>query len=207
MNIFKVLSAIILFNIFSFGVDFSNPAFTTQNVNKMAILNKQLASRYPDIAHKLENIQQELALRKSEDAVYFFVSSSVPISSIEDFIKKASVLNYYYGTKSLIVFQGITDKKYEEKMQELLETLGGYEFSSLFYNNFVRIIDPKIFKTLQITKAPALGFALHSGNSYPSKANMKYLIRGDVSLDDFFLLISKKEKRYEAYSNSLLSSN
>lgn len=207
MRFAKTLFFSLYFGVSLYAIDITSFAQDSLSKNKMRLLTKQLSVRYPDIASRLNDIQKELESKKSVDSVYFFVSSSVPISSIELFIKQASILNYYYGTKSLIVFQGLTDQEYEQKMIELRDTLSNYEFAELFFSNFTRIIDPKIFKTLNLTKVPALGFGVHNGNPYPSKANIKYLARGDISLDDFFSLIIQKDKQYEAYHNSILATN
>jgi len=176
------------------------------NQQQSKIFTKLLKNKYPKLANKLENLQQKSKnITLSKDVVFMFISSSVPISSVKRFILEASILNYYFNTKVTLVFQGFSDIEYEKKLVTLKNDLIQYESSKIFINNLNRVIDPKIYKDLNITKVPVFAYASHNGDFYPSDTTIQYILRGDSSLENLFKFISQEDSKYEEYYNHIIN--
>lgn len=195
---------IVLINIFLVLGLFAND-LDFKSLEKSNILTNQIKHTFPQIASSLENIQSDAVNTNSTDAIYYFISSSVPIESIKTFIQQASILNFNFGTKVLLVFQGFTDLSFEQKLVELREELQSYQSEQIFLKNFTRVIDPNIFIDLNITKVPVLGYGKYKNDPYPSDANFKYIVRGDIKVEEFISLISAKDVYYEAYLHSIVN--
>lgn len=166
---------------------------------------RHLKQYLPSLHNQLELSMKEAnnSNNISKDALYLFASSSVPVNTIKDFILYASLINYYYKTDILIVFQGPTDITWENHMIELSNDLSQYDSKELFLSNFKRKIDPAIFKQYNISSVPAIAYAKHNGNSYPSKSKLMYLARGDIQLIEFFALLQEKDKFFKNHFNLL----
>ena len=196
---------IVLINIFLVLGLYAND-LDFKSLEKSNILTNQIKYTFPKVASNLENILTEVDNSScSTDAIYYFISSSVPIQSIKTFIQQASILNFNFGTKVLLVFQGFTDLSFEQKLVELREELQTYQAEHIFLKNFTRVIDPNIFTDLNITKVPILGYGKYQNDPYPSDANIKYIVRGDIKVEEFISLISTKEVYYEAYLHSIVN--
>lgn len=189
-------------NIFLVLILLSSFAFSNEEVRNKILINA-LKKDNPTLYLKLEEALGQIKSDTSKDVIYLFTSASVPVDVIKEFIFYSSILNHKYKTKVNIVFQGFTSKEFEEKMIALARELEEYEYSDLFIKNFNRQFDPQIFKELNINKVPAIGFASHKGNDYPSDADMLYLARGENKVIDLFKLIYEREGRYEDYYNTL----
>lgn len=177
------------------------------NLSQSKIMVKLLEKKYPELVKKLIRLQLETKhlIGNSNDVVFMFTSGSVPIESIKKFILEGSFLNYHFNTKVVMVFQGLTNRDFESKLFKLRESFGEFDSSEIFLNNFYRVIDPSIFKDLNITKVPVFAYALHSGDSYPSDTKIKYISRGDKPLSNLFKLMVEKEEKYEVYYNHIIN--
>lgn len=161
------------------------------------LVKERLPNLYIQLQEALEAAKNETS---PKDVIYLFASSSVPKNSIRDFILHGSLLNYYFGTKVLIVFQGFTDQEFELRMHEVANELKQYESVELFLSNFIRIFDPYIFKELKITTAPAIGYAYsNNGDTFPTNTDMRFLARGDIPLVEFFEKIQEKDSNFKSH--------
>jgi len=164
-----------------------------------------LKKSHPKMYSKLINAQIKYNKIKPKDTVMMLISNSVPKSSIKNFIVDASILNYYFNTHVSIVLQGITNRDFEDKIQDIKKELSKYEFSKLFIKNINRYYDPFIFKKLNIKKVPILLLGnCNNGNCYPSDVDIRFMLSGDKSINYFFKIISKKDENYENYYNKLI---
>ncbi len=177
------------------------------NLSQSKIMVKLLEKKYPELVEKLTRLQLETKhlIGNSNDVVFMFTSGSVPIESIKKFILEGSFLNYHFNTKVVMVFQGLTNRDFESKLFKLRESFEEFDSSEIFLNNFYRVIDPSIFKDLNITKVPVFGYATHRGDSYPSDTQIKYILRGDKPLSKLFELMAEKEEKYEVYYNHIIN--
>ena len=74
------------------------------------------------------------------------------------------------------------------------------QLKTYIVDNFHLKLDPRFFKTYDIKKAPAMALAIcDSGVPDIKSCKIRYLIRGNVSLEVFFDKISKYEKKYKDY--------
>lgn len=199
-----IISFFCYFNMLAYDFNASK-ILNKVNVNKANPLIHKLEKQYPKLAKKLSKIKKSIEsnIIKSGDVVFMFTSASVPMQSMEKFIIEGSILNYFYNTKVILVFQGITNKKFEEKLFKLRKNFGEFESASFFLTNLNRVIDPSIFKELNITQVPVIAYAKHKGDFYPSNSTIIYLSRGDNSLRMLFERIIQKDESYENYYNSI----
>lgn len=171
-----------------------------------AALKMQLEKAYPNLSKRLKLALQEAVVEQnsSSDVVYMFASNSVPISSMRSFIIEGSILNHFFGTKVHIYTQGFYEKDFLKKLTEIKKELSKYQESKLFLKNFYVGIAPQIFKDLNITQVPVLGYAKHAGKYYPSDSDMRYISRGDRPLSHLLSLMKEEKKEYEDYYNSIV---
>lgn len=183
---------------------FSTLCFSNEDM-KNKFLTNLIKKDSPLFYKQIIDAIGESKKNSSTDAIYLFTSASVPERTLKEFILQSSILNHKYKTRVNIVFQGFTSEDFEKRMVALSQDLKEYEYSELFIKNFNRKFDPKIFKELKIEEVPAIALAIHSGDDYPSDANILYLSRGENEVLDFFKLIYEGEGKYEDYYNTLNS--
>jgi hypothetical protein len=133
--------------------------------------------------------------------LYFF-SESVPRRSTTNVLLDIGILQengININTKQYL--RGPT-KDFKDFVMTWKDFIDKYpvEYKAYITNNFHLKIDPRFFKTYKIIKAPAMALATcDSGTPDIKSCKIKYLIRGNVSLEVFFDKISKYEKKYKEY--------
>jgi len=167
------------------------------------ILINTINNKYPKLKEDLKYIKSvDTSNKKVKDGVYMLISESIPNNILKEFIISASFLNYYFNTYISFVVQGFYSKEFILNIKKISEEFDNFEYGDIFKNNFEVIINPSLFKDLGVNKVPILLFSdIKDNETYPSAKNVKYMIKGDVSLKKFFYLISKDEVKYEKYYN------
>lgn len=143
----------------------------------------------------------ESSLRKNGDIIYCLISDSIDIKYFKNIIFEVTALRINTSTQVAFILQGIYTKDFIKKMEKLNLELEKYEYGDMFKENVNLFISPSLFTKYKIKKVPALMYGEYSGSIYPQNNKISYLVRGEVSLLQFFKLISTKESRFEAYSN------
>ncbi len=176
---------------------------TRTNISKqqeelvLAQLKTKLPNLYKELKEALDLAQSEIS--SSDDAIYFLFSSNVPVNSTREFVLAASLINYYFHTKVYLVLQGFPTKEFRDYYLGLTTSLNEYDSRELFIKNATVIFDPFIFKKLNITSAPAIIYAKHNGDAYPSKSDIQYVARGDILLVKFFEMVQEKDKNFKKH--------
>ena len=170
------------------------------------IMMVKLKNIYPKLYTKVQELKrnnEEIEKTSHNDVVYLFTSSSVPLNVFKKFIIEGSVLNEEYGVKVVLVLQGFNNKKYIEYMRELDDFFDTFKDGEIFKKNILTMYDPFVFKNLNIKQVPVLAIASYKESFYPSKSDIKYVLRGNRTLGYFFDLLKKDDEKYEKYFNSI----
>ena len=173
------------------------------------VLMEMFKKKHPELAAKLDKtiIELKTELCSSHDVVYMFTSNSVSKKAMRDFVLEASLLNYYYGTKVKLVVQGFYTENFTKKLLEIKKELKEYKSGDFFVKNLDLVIDPMVFKELNIKQVPVIAYGTHKGDAYPDQADILFLSRGDTTLLHLFELVKEKDKIYEVYFNILTNSS
>ena len=145
-------------------------------------------------------------LHNSHMFLLYFFTEEVPMNSTANILLGVSALQEN-GIK-------IESKQYltgpPENVEEFMNKWKtfAYDYPFKYQNNIVRNyhlkFDPRFFKVYAVDKAPAMALAFcKSAIPTPKTCRIKYLIRGDTSLFNFFDKISKVEHKYIKFSNIL----
>jgi len=155
---------------------------------------------------KLSYKMQYDALTKSHMFLLYFFTREVPKNSMANILLGVSALQENgLNIESKQYLTGVPDN-IQEYMSNWKTFVYDYPFK--YQNNIVRNFhlkfDPRFFRVYEIQEAPAMALAFcQSAIPTPKTCKIKYLIRGDTSLFDFFDKISKIEPKYKKYVNIL----
>jgi len=140
--------------------------------------------------------------KQNKEFLLYFFSESVPRRSTTNVILDVGILKENgINIKSKQYLRGPT-KDFKTFVMDWKKFIDEYpvEYKAYIINAFHLKIDPRFFTTYNIKRAPAMALATCSAD-IPTIDNCKirYLIRGNVSLEVFFDKISKYEKKYKQY--------
>jgi len=149
---------------------------------------------------------KENAFNKSHMFILYFFTAKVPKNSTANVLLGVSALQQN-GIQ-------IESKQYLTGVPENIESYMkswktfAYEYPFKYQNNIVRNFhlkfDPRFFRVYEVKEAPAMALAYcKSAIPTPKQCSIKYLIRGDTSLFDFFDKISEIEPKYKPFANIL----
>jgi len=149
---------------------------------------------------------------KKYNSLYFFyfASESVPKTSIANFLLDINILRKNgFNVHSRIFFIGPPNdfRNYMISWEDFLEK--DYPYPKAVVNNFALKINPYFFEAYQIKKVPVIAFAICKNSDYISfnDCSIKYLVRGDTSLEYFLFLISQANPKFNKMYRSLLTNN
>lgn len=167
---------------------------------KMSMLKSNDTYLY-EKAIEINKIKENLQNTKKE-TIYCLISESVSLIYLKKIILEATDLQKKTGAKVSFVLQGIYSEKFLRNMGNIaqeIEEMDGYDG---YKNNMSILISPSMFTKFNIKKVPVLMYAENTEGLKWSLDNISYIARGEISLNDFFTLISKKDKHYESFLNS-----
>lgn len=165
-------------------------------------LTKEEAVQLVQMVHN----QKINAFNNSHMFLLYFFTESVPKSSVSNILLGVKVLQdngLNIETKQYLTGPSDNIKDYLESWKTFIY---GYPFKyqNGVVRNFHLKFDPRFFKVYKINKAPAMAIAFcQSAIPTPKTCRIKYLIRGDTSLFNFFDKIGKVEPKYNKYANFL----
>jgi len=140
--------------------------------------------------------------RKDHEFILYFFSKTVPKNATTNVILDVGILRENgidIETKQYL--RGPT-KDFKNFVMNWKNYIDEYpaQLKTYIVNNFHLKLDPRFFKTYDIKKAPAMALAICDSAVPDIKScKIKYLIRGNVSLEVFFDKISNYEKKYKEY--------
>lgn len=157
------------------------------------------------VADAITNIKKIHNNGKREFILYF-TSTSVPDETLFNVLFSVGILqdnginidakHYYTGFPEEF-------KDYMFSMKDKLENKPIQEKSKITQNFHLKI-DPRMFYHFKLEKVPAIALAeCTTENPEVDKCEFKYLIRGDVSLINFFDKISADDSKYQKYYDVL----
>lgn len=189
-----------------FSLLYAGNALNAEDAQQKALLN-MLKKQEPHLYKKAVEIQKRYdeVVSQEGDVVYCLISESVSKEYMKNIVLEAGVLNAYKNTKLYFVLQGFFSQDMVVKYNELVKDIGEYEYADVFKANMELILSPKTFKKYKIKKVPALLYGTYKGAVSINESEINYIARGDISLYDFFKLISTKDASFEDYSNSISS--
>jgi len=143
----------------------------------------------------------------SSDYILYLTSSDVPSEAMVNILLEVGILQKNgVRIKTKQYLRGIPEdfRGYVMEKKEFINALPR-KARKLVLPNFKLKLDPRFFDKFKLESAPAMLFAKCSGRN-PSLENcdIKYLIRGDASLTNFFDKIKDKNNKYNNYYKVLL---
>jgi len=210
----------ILFIVFLF---FNFPLFAQNNINNVidSFKNRYLVKNQLNYVYKyipqyrnfmeekypnIFNLYNYYSSKKKEfPTIFYFTSASVPKQNFYNILLSINKLKETYQIQSAQIFKDIEFKSLSKYLKKITKNRENNTSLDTALNNAMLFrFDPKSFKKLNITKVPVLAFAMCKGDAYPSDCDIKYIIRGDVSLTKFFFLISEIDNNYLSYYQKLI---
>lgn len=185
----------------------STLSLEAQKFNKQAML-QLLKNQDQALFQRAIGVQNSINKLNSQsgDVIYCLVSGSVNKEYLKRVVLEAGILNANFNTKLLFVIQGLFSEEMIQNYNELSKEIGEYKYANVFHNNMELIVSPKLFKKLNVNKVPVLLYGTYNGAVAISNTDMKYVARGDITLGEFFKLISTKEPSFESYTNTISAS-
>ena len=146
--------------------------------------------------------------RNSHMFLLYFYTRAVPKLSVTNILLDLSRLqDAGLSIESKQYFTGIPEniKDYLESMKEYVYALP-FDMQTRIVKNFHLKFDPRFFKVYEVKKAPAMAIAFcKSAMPDPKTCKVKYMIRGDTSLYEFFDNIAAVDPSYKKYRDILKS--
>jgi len=127
--------------------------------------------------------------KEREPTLFFFTSTSVPQSTLNNYFYRANKLNI----TSYAVYRGLNND-----VKKMLMKANKKE-------KILVKIHPLLFTDLKIEKVPVIVFANCPDKNHFKYKECEYLYRidGDISLNEFFEKVSDDNKYYKKYSEIL----
>ncbi|PAF53842.1 hypothetical protein BKH42_03680 [Helicobacter sp. 13S00482-2] len=182
----KVLFGLLLF----FGFSYAEGEFLNKDIARSLLPKNQLKL----YENKLNLIQQS----KEKKLTIFYLTSAPLAKGSKNFNKLIEKINKN-GKEviGLIILRGFPKK---EKIMDFL--MNTYEKG---VGGTIKI-HPLIFNTFKVTKVPAfaLSYCPTNENFAFRDCENKFLAIGDITLTDFFKMVSDYDKNYESYYFTLI---
>lgn len=183
---FKIVFWIFVICNFSWATD----QFLDKNVAK-ALLGPNQFKMY-------ENKMSLLQESKEKKLTIFYLTSASSAKGAKSFDRLIEKLNQKgKEVQGFVVLRGFPKTK---KMMDFL--MNAYEAGVA---GTIKV-HPLIFDTFKVTRAPAfaLSYCPTGDNFAFRECENKYLAVGDITLTDFFKMVSDKDKKYESYYFELI---
>jgi hypothetical protein len=159
--------------------------------------------------NKVANIITQIKQMKKngrQEYILYFTSTSVPDNTLFNVLFSVGILrDNGININAKHYFTGFPEnfKEYMFALEDKVQNKSKEEIIKIKENFFLKI-DPRMFYHLKIKEVPAIALAeCDTENPVVEKCDFKYLIRGDVSLLNFFDKISNIEKKYQKYYDAL----
>lgn len=154
-----------------------------------------MPEKYKHIQDLADNIKEKNPLI----TITYLTSSSVPLSSHQSYAINAMKLMEEFNLQANMCMIGIESKKFPSFISGLmseLDTIDNFDASMEFC--------PELFETLDVKRVPAYAVSVcENKNLHPEECEVKYLVRGDITLKYMLEKLSEKNKYFEEFYNAL----
>lgn len=137
----------------------------------------------------------------TKNTIFYLYSESMPFVTIKNLIPQISKFKKYNpNTQFFIVFNGFPKKQFFQKLRK--------EYKAKYRNILTVKVHPFIYKYYNMKMVPAYIFVRCGlGDNFRFKKcrrDKAILAKGDMSLVDFFNVLSDKKKKYLKYYNEMI---
>ena len=158
------------------------------------------------LSKKVLQAKKELVAMQVQDYVLYLMSETVPEKSYQDFLLSMGILRkngVRINTKQYLVGVPKDSEKYLKDMFHRFSDLPMKDISYIKPSLALKF-DPRLYDYFEIKQVPVMIYATCKGVPAPERCEFKYMIRGDVSLAEFFETIADKTdrkdfKKYHSY--------
>jgi len=151
---------------------------------QLKIITQQISNNAKNT--KVDTIFYLFSTSQSEYVLYNFIKEANQLESVNKDIK-------YYG-----VVQGILTKKQLQKLYT------PFKFDKNLEGKATIKMQPFIYRDLELKRVPAFLFSKCSARNFKyEECENKYLIRGEISLQEALEIVSKEDNSYTKYLRKL----
>ena len=158
---------------------------------------KELPKRYKYI----ESIAQGVKEKQPILTITYLTSSSVPIASHVSFISEMNKLEKEFNIQSKMCMIGIESKEFPNFITDLMQELGKMKDRQIGSGmDFC----PELFESLKLSRVPAYAISVcNSTTLHPEECEVRYLLRGDVSLKFMLEKLANKNEYFQEFVDAL----
>ena len=170
----------------------NNLQYQTNLLDKSDIFNKEIT--------KIKNENE--SYNKKNQTIFFFVSSDMRIESFKVFVEHINKLRRKgHNVVGRVIFRGWID----DKMDGIPNWLKKMQKEGLKNSEFVKYqFHPWAFRYFELKKVPAFALSSCYEDFKFRTCENKFLIKGDMSLIEFYKILSNEHKEYEKTYRDLL---
>lgn len=179
---------------------------TLENQDFLKDLDKASKKSFLKYGAKISNADISHLIKKDDDnvtknTIFYMYSDSIPFVAIENLIPQINKFKKYNpNTQFFIVFNGFPKKEFMQRLKK--------EYKDEYKNTFSIKIHPYIYKYFDLKMVPAYIFSrCNLGDNFrfkKCKSSEAILAKGDMSLVDFFNILSENDKKYLKYYNQMI---
>ena len=170
----------------------NNLQYQTNLLDISDIFNKEIT--------KIKNENE--SYNKKNQTIFFFVSSDMRIESFKVFVEHINKLRRKgHNVVGRVIFRGWID----DKMDGIPNWLKKMQKEGLKNSEFVKYqFHPWAFRYFELKKVPAFALSSCYEDFKFRTCENKFLIKGDMSLIEFYKILSNEHKEYEKTYRDLL---
>lgn len=177
-----------------------------ENKDFLKDLNKASKESFLKYGAKISNADISNLIKKEDNnstknTIFYMYSRNVPFVAIENLIPQVNKFKKYNpDTQFFIVFNGFPKKEFMQKLRK--------KYKDEYKNIFSIKVHPYIYSYFNLKMAPAYIFnRCNLGDNFrfkKCKSDEAVLAKGDMSLIDFFNILSEHDKKYLKYYNQMI---
>jgi len=158
---------------------------------------KWLPKRYKYVVDLSKDVKEKQPIL----TITYLTSSSVPVASHISFVSEMSKLEKDFNIQSKMCMIGIESKGFPDFMVELMQALGKMQGKQ---NGSGMDFCPELFEKLELTQVPAYAVSVcDSTTSHPEECEVRYLVRGDMSLKFMLEKLANKNDYFKEFVDAL----
>ena len=190
---------------YQFNENINFNSYITNILNSMPQYKQMINNRFPKLLQNFYYLSKNYN-KKEIPTIFYFTSSSVPVTTLENILISLSKLKNEYEIETAQIFKGFSlDSSWKRYLNKIVKDSNSNKIlKKAVRENLEWRVDPKAFEELNITRVPVIAFALCPSKSiYPSDCEIMYIERGDISLLEFFYDLSNINENFSPYYYTL----
>lgn len=179
---------------------------TMENKDFLKDLDEASKKSFVKYGSKISNTDISKLIEKDDNnstknTIFYMYSDSIPFVAIKNLIPQINKFKKHNpNTQFFIVFNGFPKKEFMQRLRK--------EYKEEYKNTFLIKVHPYIYKYFNLKMVPAYIFSrCDLGGNFrfkKCKSNEAILAKGDMSLVDFFNVLSENNKKYLKYYNQMI---